>query len=292
MKGIKPNARTNSHSKFTATIKRKRSKRIGADDLESELNNIDSILTEPSNRVSNSDNGDDGGDSEQSTNDDDINSGTGIGSGRIGRSDRGNGRNRNSGKSDGDRSNNTDTIPRKRGRRSRADRIEEIRESLDVPIEEASRIYEEQYAPRRVKKSELLPEGIEGSVLLFTTLFETTTDLLAVTMQKPYIKLQKSEAKELSEAMIGALEAMPASMRKRFDKLMKNYIPYWHLASTVAKLAYPRWIIYQYEKEMSNVNTTPSPSKSSNETQATHNDSGNGFTSPSEGWPGSIDNQN
>lgn len=171
------------------------------------------------------------------------------GSGRSGRS----GRDTGSGR---DRDNPaTDNRSGKRGRRSKADIIEGIRSELDVSLEEAEKIYADQRAPRKVKASELVSDGLTGSVLLLSSLFEGGAELLAMASTKDYLKLQRDESSQLSKAVIDLMESWPASTRKRFDKIMKLYIPYWNLAKVISLITYPRWQIYQMEKELNGPNT-------------------------------------
>lgn len=194
------------------------------------------------------------------------NSNAGSGSSRGDGRDGTGGRNGSGRDSDNSTANNRSN---KRGRRSKADIIEAIRSELDVSLEEAEKIYADQRAPRKVKASELVPDGLTGSVLLLSSLFEGGAELLAMASSKDYLKLQRDESSQLSKAVIDLMESWPASTRKRFDKIMKVYIPYWNLAKILSLIIYPRYQIFQMEKELNGFNTTAPRQTNS---QAPHSD--------------------
>lgn len=214
-------------------------------------------------------------------------SGSGNDSGRDGS---GSGRDGRTG-SDRNRSDSTGNSG-KRGRRSRATIIEDYARELDVPLEEAQRIYESQRAPRKVKASEVVSDGVTGSVLLLSTIFEGGADLLAMASGKPYLELQKAESKELSEAVIDLIESWPSSVRKRFDKMMKLYIPYWKLAKALTMIAYPRYQIFQMEKQANARPNNQNKTESINKAKAGNADSEQPTSANSESWPDNSLGQN
>ena len=205
--------------------------------------------------------------------------------GRSGRNER-NGSDGNGidGRSDGDTSDNSArTGNKRRGRRSRAEIVEELRSSLDVSLEEAEKIYEQQRAPKKVKRGELVPDGVEGSVLLLSTVLSGGAELIAMASNKDYLSLQKAEANELSQAVLDLMNTWPSAARKRFDKLMKVYVPYWNLAKVITAITYPRYQIYMMEKELKNVATNQTQKQTSsngvkpvNQAETSNADSTNG----------------
>ena len=180
--------------------------------------------------------------------DTDTGTGTGIGS-DSGDSDR---------STDGTILDSQDTIriekkPRKK-RVTIAEKAEKLAEEKNIDVETATaQIRAERKTNRKPRyvgsvDDEVEP-GVTASVILIGSLLEGGTELLAMTVNKPYFQLQKQEAFELSDAVLKVLDTFPKSVRKRFDKVFAQYYPWWNLAKVVAKISYPRYMLYQAEKE-------------------------------------------
>lgn len=262
-KGIK-NARTNSDSRKSGATKlgafvakRKRGSITVQPDkpITSEPNAINDVIGDD---TFDADNGivTEAGDSRSGDR-------SGDGSGRDGRGRNGSGR---SERNSGDSSDNTTSG--KRGRRTKTAIIEGLADELDISLEEATKVYESQRAPKKVKSAELLPDGVEASVMLLSTVFEGGAELMAMASGRDYLKLLKTEGNALSKATLELLNSWPASVRKRFDKLMRIYVPYWNLASVITGIVYPRYQIFRMEKEMHNESVKQAKSENVRETES------------------------
>ena len=121
----------------------------------------------------------------------------------------------------------------------------------------ANAISEDIFLKRKGKAPKFLGEfdedikdGFQASVLVLAELIQTGSELAAIIAAKDYVKFEKSESKELSEAWLETLDALPAKWRKLFDKAFSKYYPFWKLATVAGKIAYPRYVMFQLEMEM------------------------------------------
>lgn len=277
----KPNGRTNgsgsqSASRLARAVATKRKQRDNSDNDFNVPNNVDAILVE-SPRADDSDSdgtSDPIGDFEQSASGD----GSDRGTGRDGTGTRAG--------SDGDSGDNsTDSGTRKRrGRRSAEDRAREFSEQNSIGIEEARKIIDSQKRPRKVRNySEDLGDGVVASALLLGAVFEGGSELLAMSVGRQYLKLDRSESTELGDAILKVLDTLPKSTRKKFDALIAKYYPYWNLAKVATKISYPRYLIYQMEVEArKNVQTQAKP-ESGNIVETQNRNNGSGIETPGSG---------
>jgi len=234
-----------SASRFAATIGRKRKRNV-SDNAFDIPNNVDAILTSDS-----------GNDSEQSSGDVDspVNHRNDSGESASGSGSDGDGIGARIGDgigSDGNPDNNPAAVTgrKRRGRRSAEDRAREFSQQNSIGIEEARKIIESQKRPRKVRNySEDLADGVVASALLLGAVFEGGSELLAMSVGKPYFKLDRAESTELGDAILKVLDTLPKSTRKKFDALIAKYYPYWNLAKVATKISYPRYLIYQMEVE-------------------------------------------
>ena len=156
-------------------------------------------------------------------------------------------------------SDNSSASPKRRGRRSAEDRARELAESDSISLEEARKIIGEK-KPRKVKTfSDSLSDGVVGSAILLGGIFEGGSQLIALAMSnkmfdRGYMKLDKDESVNLSEAVLKVLEAQSKYNRKRFDAFMQKVYPYWNLAKVATEISYPRYHMYmaelEYKKEL------------------------------------------
>ncbi len=241
----KQNGNNSRHtSKLGNAIRNKRTakRNIIADDSSN-----DNAITDDVNRinqhVADESNDDANGSGGSENNGDGVTSGSGESGSRNGRS----GRNSSSGDSD----NRTDSgTTRRRGRRTNQERIRELAEQNSISIEEATAQIQAQKKPRRVTKLvDEVESGVTASALLLGAVAEGASELIALSAGKAYLKLQKPEGYELGDAILQVLDTLPKSARKRFDKFIAMYYPYWNLAKVVTKISYPRYLMYQMEKE-------------------------------------------
>ena len=107
--------------------------------------------------------------------------------------------------------------------------------------------------PIRVRKpkkvSVEVEEGVEASILIMSGLLQGISDVSAMLINKPYVKLHPQEGNELGSAILDCLAVLPKTARKKFDAMMSKYYPFWNLATVVTKIAYPRYAYYQMERE-------------------------------------------
>lgn len=269
----KPNGRTNgsdsqSVGRLARAVATKRKQRDNSDNDFNVPNNADAILTSDSRDVDSNTDGTSGADAnfDQSTsrNGSDRRD-------RIGTGDDGTG-------SDGssDHSAARTGTGRKRGRRSAEDRAREFSEQNSIGIEEARKIIESQKRPRKVKSySDDIGDGVVASALLLGAVFEGGSELLAMSVGKPYFKLDRAESTELGDAILKVLDTLPKSTRKKFDLLIAKYYPYWNLAKVATKISYPRYLIYQMEMEARKNVQASTPARTGNtQAKASEEDSG------------------
>lgn len=144
-------------------------------------------------------------------------------------------------------------IPVKKPRKKRttiADRVAQLVEEENITPEEAEIKVRAARKPRKISSldSEVEP-GVTASVMLIGSLMEGASELIAMASQKPYLQLEKEEARSLSDAWMQVLDTFPKSVRKNFDKIFAKYYPWWNLAKVATAISYPRYVMYQTEKE-------------------------------------------
>ncbi len=139
--------------------------------------------------------------------------------------------------------------------------------------------------PIRVRKpkkvSVEVEEGVEASILIMSGLLQGISDVSAMLINKPYVKLHPQEGNELGTAILDCLAVLPKTARKKFDAMMAKYYPFWNLATVVTKIAYPRYAYYQMEKE-ANAQTQSRNVTNAEQSTRTSEDSFNGYAQTDE----------
>ena len=139
--------------------------------------------------------------------------------------------------------------------------------------------------PIRVRKpkkvSVEVEEGVEASILIMSGLLQGISDVSAMLINKPYVKLHPQEGNELGSAILDCLAVLPKTARKKFDAMMAKYYPFWNLATVVTKIVYPRYAYYQMERE-ANAQTQSRNVTNTEQSAGASEDSFNGYAQTDE----------